>query len=171
MGSSQRLWDTFCGWKDLPKSTGKQLKWNFPSGVPWEERRRMPPLPARCTGRHPGWCGDTWPQPTPLLRTGGPGKLSSAAKWRFPSPRAVVHGGSCWECVLINKEYLSNHCHVSILALLSNHRKTTGRRRLQVASGRWWEAKCNFHSLNRSHAQFEAPPRHTEMLKSKMFTT
>lgn len=130
-----------------------------------------PPQPvAQATDFPAPWCGDTWPQPTPLPQTVGSRKLGSAVRCRFPSPRALDHGGSCWECVLINKEYLSNHCHVSILALLSNHRKTTQRRGLQVARGLWREAECNFHSLNRTHVRFKAPPGHTEMLKSKMFT-
>lgn len=97
-------------------------------------------------------------------------KLSSAARCKFPSIVTLVHGGCSWERVLINTEYLPSHCHVLILALPSNHRKTAWRRRLQVASGACWEAECNFHVLKRSHAQFEAPPRHKGMLKNKMLT-
>lgn len=176
MGSSWRLWDTCCGWKDLPKSAGKQLRCRFLSGVPWEGRRRVLPLPARGTGRHPGcWF------PSPVVgRHLAPANTSSMDSWiqkaqlcrevQPPSPTALDRGGSCWECVLINKEHLSNHCHVSILALLSNHKKMTRKRRLLVASGVWWEVDCNSHSLDRSHMQFKAPPRHTEMVKSKMFT-
>lgn len=115
-------------------------------------------------------CGSIWPQSTSLPPTVRFGKLSSALQGgAAPNPRALDHEGSCWECVLINKECLSNHCHVSTPALLSNHRKMAWRRRLQVASGVWWEAECNIHSLHRSHTQFKAPKKHREMLKSKMF--